>query len=308
MTKASAAALSDMLLKWYAHHGRAHLPWRETRDAYRILVSEFMLQQTQVDRALPKYEAFVERFPSVAALAAASQSYVLRLWQGLGYNSRAVRLHALAKVVMQRFGGRIPSELPALVDLPGIGSYTAAALRAFAFECDEPAMDTNIRRVVHRWLLGIEYPPLASAADLDQMARRLIPAGRGHDWNSAMMDLGATICKARTPDCARCPIRARCAAAPVNVAALNEARARHGRKPSPQEALSFPKTTRFARGRIVDRLRALPLGENISFLDLHRDLQGALHERSVEDITGIVRSLERDGLVAVLPSGVRLRD
>src|SRR5438477_10576463 len=143
-------ATQNPLLAWYARNGRAHLPWRKTRNPYRILVSEFMLQQTQVERVLPKYRAFVKRFPTFQRLAAASAADVLREWRGLGYNSRAVRLKRIAETVVKRFGGVMPHDAETLRALPGIGAYTAAALRAFAFECDDAAIDTNVRRVVHR--------------------------------------------------------------------------------------------------------------------------------------------------------------
>ncbi|HEX3550272.1 MAG TPA: A/G-specific adenine glycosylase, partial [Candidatus Elarobacter sp.] len=123
---------SGELLRWYRRHGRTHLPWRATRDPYRIVVSEFMLQQTQVERVIPLFDAFVERFPTFEALAVAPPSDALRAWRGLGYTSRAVRLHALVRAVVERHGGRLPSDVPSLRALPGIGAYTAAAVRAFA--------------------------------------------------------------------------------------------------------------------------------------------------------------------------------
>ena len=288
--------VSRMLLAWYAKHGRSHLPWRETRDPYRILVSELMLQQTQVDRVLPKYLAFVEQYPDVASLARAEAADVLRLWKGLGYNSRAVRLHRLAREVVEKHGGTIPRDRGALRSLPGIGPYTVAAIRAFAFEDDEAAFDTNIRRVVHRVLHGIEYPPAAGLAQLDAEGRALVPAGRAHDWNSAVMDLGSQICTARAPKCAMCPLRATCAAAPVDAARLDELRRRHGRAPAPQERIPFEQTTRFARGRIVDALRDLPHGTRVSLLDLHSGLSGVIG-RDRDEFGAIIRALEKDGVV-----------
>ncbi len=169
---------SAALLAWYAAHGRRHLPWRATRDPYRIVVSESMLQQTQVERVIPLYEAFVARWPSFAALAAADAGDVVRAWRGLGYNSRAVRLHALARAVVERHGGALPRETDALLALPGIGAYTAAAVRAFAFECDDAAMDVNLRRVVHRVRFGLEHPPLADERALDTLALAAVPPRR----------------------------------------------------------------------------------------------------------------------------------
>lgn len=296
-----------MLLDWYRRHGRSHLPWRMTRDPYRILVSEFMLQQTQVDRVLPKYEAFVERFGDAAALAAASTADVLRMWKGLGYNSRAVRLKRIAQALVERFGGVMPSDEQTLGTLAGIGPYTVAAVRAFAFECDDAALDTNVRRVTHRLLYGLEYPLAVPAAQLDADARGLVPKGRGHDWNSAMMDLGATICTARAPKCSTCPMRKACAAAPIDGVQLEAARAAHSRKRSPQEAIPFEQTTRYARGRIIDRLRDLPPGKQISLLDLHDDVTSRIG-RTAEELERLVGALERDGLITTRGNAVALQE
>jgi A/G-specific adenine glycosylase len=280
-------ATQNRLLAWYAQHGRAHLPWRKTRNPYRILVSEFMLQQTQVERVLPKYRAFVKRFPNFERLAAASVADVLREWRGLGYNSRALRLKRIAETVVERFDGVMPRDAETLRALPGIGAYTAAALRAFAFACDDAAIDTNVRRVVERLTLGAEEP------------QALVPRGRGHDWNSALMDLGATICTARAPKCEICPLRKLCAAAPIDAAAL--------RRASPKRpAIPFEQTTRFARGRIIDRLRHLPAGKRVSLLVLHRELE--LPGRSAQDVSALVKALAREGLVSLRKTQVALPD
>lgn len=290
---------AQRLLAWYRANGRASLPWRTRRDPYYTVVSEFMLQQTQVDRVVPKFDAFVRRFPDFRTLAAASVADVLREWKGLGYNSRAVRLKKLAEEVTSRFGGAMPRDPAALRALPGIGPYTAQAVRAFAYDEDEAACDVNVRRVVHRLLFGIEFPAQADARTLDERARELVPHGEAHDWNSAMMDLGATICTARAPKCLTCPLRADCVAAPIDAVALETLRKRWAKAPSPQAALKFERTTRYARGRIVDRLRELPPGQAISLLDLHADLREKLGERSAEDLRELVIALKRDGLVAV---------
>lgn len=291
-------ALQKNLLAWYEEQGRSSLPWRSTRDPYKILVSEFMLQQTQVDRVLPKYAAFIERFPTVTALAAASTADVLREWKGLGYNSRAVRLKAIAQTVCAKLAGIVPHERETLLALPGIGAYTASALRAFAFDEDDLAADTNVRRVTHRSLYGIEYPAKASAPELDAAGKRLLPSGRGHDWNSALMDLGATICTARAPECSICPIRRSCKAAPIDAAQLELLRSRFASKRSPHEAIPFAQTTRFARGRIVDRLRELAPGSGISLLDLRRDLRAILPQKALGGIENTLKALERDGIVS----------
>ncbi|HEV7179555.1 MAG TPA: hypothetical protein VGN11_06770 [Candidatus Baltobacteraceae bacterium] len=298
----------DALLQWYARNGRSHLPWRTRRDAYYTVVSEYMLQQTQVDRVLPKFEAFIVRYPDVRALARASTAGVIRIWQGLGYNSRAVRLLDFARAVVEKHGGEIPSETEALRSLPGVGPYTAAAVRAFGFNLDDAAMDTNVRRIVHRVCFGVEVPPKASLPQLDAKARELVPAGMGHDWNSAVMDLGATICTARAPKCLVCPLRTCCAAAPLDSATLDRLRRAHSKPPSPQNAVPFVQTTRYLRGRIVERLRALPAGARISLLDLHRDLAPVLPDRSFDDVTKVADALERDGLIARDGETVALKD
>jgi A/G-specific adenine glycosylase len=293
------------LLAWYARFGRGQLPWRQTRDPYAVVVAEFMLQQTQVDRVLPAYRAFLERFPSFAALAAADAGEVMRAWRGLGYNSRAARLRALAQTVVDSCGGVMPREREALLALPGIGPYTAAAVRAFAFDESDAALDTNIRRVVQRVAFGREHPVRASEREIDRVAQTSVPAGRGHDWNSAMMDLGAAICTARAPKCLLCPLQSRCAAAPIDpvrLAALAKAKS----KRSPQEALPFERTTRFLRGRIVDRLRDLAPGEAISCADLKHDLASIVPDDRLDEIPAALAALVREGIVFESPLGLQL--
>jgi A/G-specific adenine glycosylase len=293
------------LLAWYREHGRTHLPWRITRDPYRVLVSEFMLQQTQVERVIPLYAAFLAAFPDIAALAAARAGDVLRLWRGLGYNSRAVRLHALAQVVVREHGGTLPRERDALLALPGIGPYTAAALRAFAFEIDDVAFDTNLRRIVHRTELGVEYPALATERELDARARAALPAGAAHDWNSALMDVGATLCTARAPKCLLCPLRASCVAAPVDPADL-AARAQRYAKRTPQESIPFERTTRFLRGRIVDRLRDVPAGEALALDALIAALAPVVPADRLAEIPAVAAALEREGIVVATERALRL--
>ena len=299
--------LQRRLLSWYRRHGRAKLPWRAGRSPYRTLISEFMLAQTQVDRVVPKFEAFVERFPDLPALADATTAEVLRAWRGLGYNSRAVRLHRLARVVRELDGARLPSDAAALRALPGIGAYTAAAIRAFAFNLDDVPVDTNVRRIVERVCFGAE-PRAGAASEIDARAHAILPSGRAHDWSSALMDLGATICTARAPKCPVCPLRNDCKAAPLDGAALERLRAARRKPRAPQEALPFERTTRFARGRIVDRLRDLPPGQRISLLDLHRAVAPAIPDRSLDDLRGLVAALEHDGLISHDGTTVALRE
>ena len=294
------------LLSWYAHHGRSHLPWRQTRDPYRIVVSEFMLQQTQVDRVLPLYRAFLDAFPTVGELAAADAADVVRAWRGLGYNSRATRLHALARAVVAQHAGLIPRDRAALLALPGIGPYTAAAIRAFAFDESDAALDTNVRRIVHRVVLGIEFPARASEQGLDAFASASVADQSGHDWNSAMMDLGATICTARAPKCLLCPLHERCVAAPLDAALLAVLAKKYAKK-SAQSALPFERTNRFVRGRIIDRLRDLPKSQMISLAQLQHDLADIVARDRLSEIPAIVNALVSDGLVSASERGIALK-
>jgi len=294
------------LLAWFERYGRATLPWRTNRAPYRVVVSEFMLQQTQVERVVPIFEAFVARWTNIRALAAASQADVVRAWQGLGYNSRAVRLHRLAKAVAGRGEGNVPRDEATLRTLPGVGLYTARAIAAFAFNADVVAFDTNVRRIVHRTQLGLEWPPLADEAALDRLATRLVPAGEGYAFNSALMDLGATLCTARAPRCLLCPLQTMCAAAPVDAARLAQAAARHARPRSPQQRVRFEATTRYVRGRVIDRLRALAAEEKISLLDLYGELAPTLEHHDAVAVERIALALERDGVIERSGDRVRL--
>ncbi len=296
------------LLRWYRSHGRSALPWRVARDPYRTVVSEFMLAQTQVDRVIPRFESFVARFSDFLSLARASRADVVREWKGLGYNSRAVRLHRLAQTIVERYRGILPSQREELRSLPGIGSYTASAIRAFGFNIDDAPIDTNVRRIVNRLFIGLEYPHAASTRELAARAGALVPSGRSHDWSSALMDLGATICTARAPKCLLCPLRANCAAAPIDASALDRMRGLARKRRSPQNSIPFARTTRYARGRIVDRLRTLPPDERISLMDLYRAIGPEIPGRSAEQVRELIDTLERDGLVVRDGSHVALRE
>lgn len=201
------------LLAWHAKNGRHALPWRLDSDPYAVLVSEFMLQQTTVATVTPRFAAWMKRFPDIAALAAASEQDVLSAWEGLGYYSRARRLHAAAKAIMDRHQGSIPTAEEELLALPGIGAYTAAAVRAFAFDERAVVLDTNIIRVLARWAnltTPVDTAPGRNA--LQPIAADFFPKGHCRDIASALMDLGAAVCTAGKPDCDACPLRTTCLA------------------------------------------------------------------------------------------------
>lgn len=289
-------SFAGALLEWYRRHGRTGLPWRTTVDPYRTVVSEFMLQQTQVDRVVPLFENFVAVWPGFSALAAASQADVMRAWKGLGYNSRAVRLHQLAQAVCERHGGRLPRDEAALRALPGVGPYTARAIAAFAFGTGVAALDTNVRRIVQRTQFGIEWPRAATLAEIDRAAAALVPIDAGYAFNSAMMDLGSSLCTTRAPKCLVCPLRPHCAAAPIDSARLAQLAKRRA-KPAASVRRRFEETDRFVRGRIVDRLRELAPGDRISLLDLHAELEPLLVRRDLEALRTIASALALEGIV-----------
>jgi A/G-specific adenine glycosylase len=204
--------LAARLLAWYDRQKRI-LPWRDHPDPYAIWVSEIMLQQTQVETVIPYFQRWLQRFPSMAALAAASQQEVLAAWEGLGYYSRARNLHRAAQVVMAEHGGQLPASAEALRKLPGIGRYTAGAIASLAFGRPEPALDGNIRRVLAR-LFDVSAPARSPQGErrLWALAGEHLPPERPGDYNQALMDLGATLCTPRRPDCLACPLAELCQA------------------------------------------------------------------------------------------------
>ncbi|MGH9370173.1 MAG: A/G-specific adenine glycosylase [Vicinamibacterales bacterium] len=204
------------LLDWYRRNGR-DLPWRRTRDPYHILVSEIMLQQTQVDRVLPKYRQWLEKYPTLEALATAREDDVEMTWRPLGYNVRPRRLHAIALESVVRYGGELPSDEETLLSFKGIGVYTAGAVLSFAFGQRAAILDTNVARVLFRVFVGRGHLKAhASRRHLWTLSRTLLPIRHVFDFNQALMDFGATVCTARKPKCLLCPMQSGCAAYPFN--------------------------------------------------------------------------------------------
>jgi A/G-specific adenine glycosylase len=300
-------ALQEGLLGWYAAN-RRDLPWRRTRDPYRILLAEMMLQQTQVPRVLPRWHTWLERFPTLGALAAAPTADVLREWSGLGYNSRAVRLQAVARHVVANYGGVMPRDVPTLLALPGIGEYTARAIACFAHEQDVPVLDTNVKRVLHRVLLGPDVPkPLVGDRQLWALAERTVPAGRGYDWNQGLMDFGSIVCTARKPACLICPLRPICRAAPLiggALAAQQGARRRAGRGDAPT-AVPFTSTARYFRGQILRALGAQPANGGLALDTLGAQIKPDYTVAERPWLHGLVAALHRDGLVTADPPPAR---
>ncbi len=246
---ARARRFGQRVLDWGAEH-RRDLPWRRTRDPWHILVSEVMLQQTQVERVVPHYERFTLQFPDPATCAAAGPAEVVRHWSGLGYNRRALNLQRSAVALVEGHGGALPAGEAALRALPGIGPYTARAVRSFAFGEDVAAVDTNAVRVLARCVAarGLSVPEATRLGD------QLVPPGRSWEFNQSMFDLGATVCMAQ-PRCDRCPLRRQCAWRRQGSDAPDPWRA----SPVSRPQSVFAGSDRQGRGRLLDALRRGPV-------------------------------------------------
>ena len=238
--------LQAAILGWYDEHAR-RLAFRSTSDGYAVLVSEVMAQQTQISRVDAAWTAFMAAYPTIAALADATPGDVLRSWRGLGYNRRALNLGRAARVVIEEHGGELPRDVASLERLPGVGPYTARAVAAIAFGMPVGAVDTNVRRVLARALAGSRdaYP----GREIQAIADACVPGDRPAVWTHALMDIGATYCRGTAPTCGPCPARPHCRYAATN-----------GAEEQPKTAIAarqepFPATSRWLRGRILDRLR-----------------------------------------------------
>jgi A/G-specific adenine glycosylase len=277
----------EAILAWYDQHRRT-LPFRRTNDPYAVLVSEAMAQQTQAVRAGEAWVRFMTRFPDVHALAAGSPADVLREWQGLGYNRRALNLWRAARRIVEAYDGQVPGDLRRLEALPGVGPYTARAVAAIAFGMPVGAVDTNVRRVLGRIVAG-DATTLGSAA-LQSVADAAVPPDRPADWTHALMDLGATICHARRPDCPACPAQAWCRLGRQPSAAPERPLRAPRRTGAREAAAPFVSTSRWLRGRIVDRLRHAPDGAWTVF-------DGPIGEHDRAAVSAALAALAREGLV-----------
>ncbi len=279
------------LLDWFAVHGR-DLPWRHTRDPWAIVVSEFMLAQTQVARVVGRYESFLEQFPTVEDCAGAPVGEVIAAWAGLGYNRRAVNLHRSATRVCEVHHGEVPATLDELLSLPGVGPYIARAVLVFAYDHDVGVVDTNVARVLARW----QGRPL-TRAEVQHNADDLVPAGTAWAWNQALFDLGATVCVARSPRCDACPVRKWCRwAGRDDVADPIIGTAGTGSRQS-----RFAGSDRQGRGRLVDALRTGPVSAEPAGLAEVMGWPG-----DPDRAERVAAALVADGLAAVEDGSYRL--
>jgi A/G-specific adenine glycosylase len=298
-------AYRDRLSAWFARRGR-QLAFRERSEPWGVLVSEVMAQQTQIARVEPAWAAFMERFPTPAALASASPADVLRAWAGMGYNRRALNLQRAAATLVERHGGELPRTVEELEALPGVGPYTARAVAAIAFGVPVAAVDTNVRRVVGRVVAGHGAaadpgePPPAKA--LQAVADALVDPGDPAAWTHATMDLGATLCRPANPRCDACPFDGICrrrslvgdgifSGTPMPMPATRRPAARD-RTAEP----AFPSTRRWLRGRIVERLRDLPDGA-------WTVIGGPIGEHDAEAVGAAIDGLVGEGMIERGPDG-----
>ena len=286
-----APAAREAILGWYAATGRP-LAFRSTADPYAVLVSELMAQQTQAERAAAAWTRWIARWPTAGDLAAAPVAEVLRAWAGLGYNRRALALHRAAQAIVAEHNGRVPDDLEALEALPGVGPYTARAVAAIAFGRPVGAVDTNVRRVLGRLAAGGHEAVSASA--MQTLADAVVPQDAAAAWTHALMDLGARLCAPRNPRCGECPAAAWCRYAAGERPAAPEAGSVPSRSRHPAPA--FASTTRWLRGRVIDRARAAPDGEWIPYGE-------AIGGHPAHAVREAVRALAGEGLLEAREDG-----
>jgi len=299
LSKDDLSPLRRSLLAWHRRHG-LRAPWRYSGDPYLVMVAAVMAQQTQISRVLQKFDEFTAAFPTVEALARARTARVLRMWEGMGYNLRGLRLHRAAKRIVRQ--GGFPRRAAALVEIEGIGPFTAAIITSFAFGEPVAAIDVNVRRVLIRLLTGKDEARLSDRA-LQPAADALLSRRAPGRWNQAMMDLGARVCKPRVPQCNVCPLATWCRARPL-FESRNAPRRVAEAKPSYRTQAPFRGSRRYHRGRIVQALRELPPRTGIVPADLLPRLAGGgLDEAQLQEL---IEALRRDGLLRI-DAGGRLR-
>jgi A/G-specific adenine glycosylase len=286
--------IQEALISSFEKNGR-DLPWRRTRDPWRVLVSEVMLQQIQVKRATPFYERFLAPFPTVDALADAPLAEAIRVWEDMGRYRRVVYLQRTARIVVREHEGSIPSDPEDLLKLPGVGPYTAGAVTCFAYERDAAFLDTNMRRVLRRFFFGLKVTKPPTDRDLLGIATELVPQGRGWRWNQALMETGALLCTARSPRCDECPLREGCRA---RAEATSVDWPRPERKSS---AYRYEDSNRYYRRRVLAELREVSHvgAEDIALHDLGRRVKQDFDEWDTDWLHAAVESLCKDGLAKV---------
>lgn len=290
---------STQILSWYSQHQRT-LPWRTHNSPYYVLVSEFMLQQTQVPRVIEKFKEFTEKFPTIYDLAKASKAEVIQAWSGLGYNRRALLLYRFAQEVCEKHNGIVPQDKEQLQELPGMGPYTTGAVLSFAYNLPEPAIDVNVRRIYLRFFQGKDQGlPMSKKEEqeLYQFAKQIIPENKSTDFHSALMDFGSSVCTRNTPSCSACPLQSSCAFFPLY-------------KTNPEKALFVMEKkqeqgitengkhipNRIFRGRIVEFARRNQ-SKVISVTELGKNVKKDYEIQNETWLLSLLEKLQSDGLL-----------
>jgi A/G-specific adenine glycosylase len=277
-------SITKSLLLWYKQNARS-LPWRKTRNPYRILVSEVMLQQTQVSRVLQKYPVFLRQFPDFSSLAHARTSDVIRAWAGMGYNNRAVRLQQIAKEIMDDNNGRLPSDIHILQKFSGIGRYTAYAVACFSFGKHTAVVDTNVRRILVRL-----FHRQVRSLDEWELAESILPKRKAYEWNQALMELGNTLCRAAHPRCVDCPVKQYCPSA---------FQIRKPKKSNTRKNHRAMIPNRIYRGRIIAQLRTMNHRQSIESNQLLQLIRPEPRDQNQKWFSMILTGLLRDGLIQI---------
>ncbi len=302
MSVPDATIFHRTLLRWYRRHAR-DLPWRKTHDPYAIAVSELMLQQTQVDRVIPKFHQWMKLFPTINQLAGADTKSILAAWQGLGYNRRALYLQRMAQTIVKEHDGNFPDTLEGLRSLPGIGPYTASAIASFAFHQPVPLVDTNVKRVLGRIFVGWKKLEDMAEPQIWKLATDVLPKQKKHiyDYNQSLMDFGATICTATKPKCEECPLSKQCKSYP----SILQAERKQLLTKAPTETQYFGKPRRIWRGKILKLLHDRPKGK-ATLLQIGKSIQPDFTTDRIDWLRGVVATMEKDGLVVIKNKTVRL--
>lgn len=291
LTSHKKSKINKLIISWYRRNVRP-LPWRRTKNPYRILLSEVMLQQTQVSRVKQIYPQFLRQFPSFKELAGARISELIRTWRGMGYNNRVIRLQHTACIVMDQYKGKLPGDEKLLRTLPGIGRYTANAVACFAFGQIVPVVDTNVKRVLSRL-----FPQFPNTDHHWSLAESLLPRRNAFEWNQGLMELGATLCTTLSPHCNQCPVRRLC---PSSSPPLLKRIASRKNKP---RKVDIPN--RIYRGRIIETLRNLRDGQSIEAAKVGKKIKNDYSHRDQKWLMELILKLQRDGLLLVHRNGSR---
>lgn len=293
------------LLLWYRKHGR-DLPWRKTHDPYAILISEVMLQQTQVDRVIERYQRWLKRFPTVQALAKAPASAVLREWSGLGYNRRALALQNIAKQVVAEHNCEFPKTVPELMQFKGIGRYTASAIAAFAYRQPVPIVDTNVKRVLGRIYFGYKElakmieDPKKYGGNQDEvfwtLKTKIVPPNKtSYDFNQGIMDFGALVCTAKQPKCQVCPMQSICKSYPGILAATSDQLRVKRHRTEPQY---FGHPRRIWRGKILQYLHTIKT-KFVSLQKIGQHIQADWNDSRVDWLQSVLETMEKDKMIYI---------